>query len=65
MPQPREIVGLFGLPTQKGMEDVMKKRMSGATDDLKDHITKQLKTPLILVSVASVVLIAYLIMKKK
>jgi hypothetical protein len=61
MKQPPQMVGLFGLPTQKDMEKVMVTKVTTATDDLKTHITKELKTPMLLVSVASLAIIFYLV----
>lgn len=63
MPYNNEVVGLFGLPTQKGMEQVMVKRMGSATTDLKTHVSRELKTPMLLVSVASLAVLFYVLTK--
>lgn len=60
-----EVVGLFGLPTQKGMEEVMVKKMDGSVDTLKEHVTKQLRVPMLLVSVASLGVILYLVTRRR
>jgi hypothetical protein len=55
MPAPK-MVGLFGLPTEEGM----KKKMASAADDLKAHVTSELRVPKLLVSVAAVAFILWL-----
>lgn len=63
MIQPPTMVGLFGLPTQKKMEAAMTTKMTNATEDLKSHVKKELRLPMLLVSAASIAVLLYLASK--